>query len=451
MWYAEIQIKTGAYLGASGVVKTKRPPEPKVATGVAMKLSDINIKRAKPSDTAYKIFDGGGLYLQIEPTGGKLWRYKYRFEGKEKKVHFGKYPDVSLLEARRRHREAREQLAQGIDPAAAKKAIKTAKGELSANSFEIVAREWFEVWKKDKADYHAGRALTRLEKDVFPYIGSTPVAELKAPDVLAVCRRIEKRGAIETAHRIKFRISQVVRYAIVTGRAERDPCPDLRGALQAVQPQPFPSLTDPAKVGELMRDIDAYKGTNIVRAALALAPLVFVRPGELRNAKWEDIDLDNAEWVFSYSKQLENTKAKRKLIVPLSRQSVAILEDLHPLTGDGEYVFPGLRPGRPISDGTINKALRTMGYDTRTEITGHGFRAMARTVIAERLHLDTQWIERQLSHKTSERLGESYDRTQFLDDRRKMMQAWADYLSDLKATKDTEQKVSAKKQSKRQK
>jgi len=403
-----------------------------------LRLTDINIKRAKPNEKAYKLFDGGGLYLQIEPTGGKLWRFKYRFDGKEKKLPLGKYPDVPLQEARRRHQEAREQLAKGIDPAASKQAVKTARGELVANSFEAIGREWFETWKKDKSDKHSGRNITNLEKDVFPYIGKRPVAEIKAPDVLEVCRRVEKRGAIETAHRIKVVISQIMRYAIATGRADRDPCPDLRGALQPVQPQPLASLTEPDKVAELLRAIDAYKGTHIVRSALALAPLVFVRPGELRAAKWADIDFENAEWSFIYLKQRANLKTKRKLLVPLSRQAVAILKDLHPLTGDGTYVFPGLRPGRPISDGTINKALRTMGYDTRTEITGHGFRAMARTVIAERLHLDTQWIERQLSHRTSERLGESYDRTQYLDDRRKMMQTWADYLDGLKGANTDE-------------
>ena len=400
-----------------------------------MKLTDINIKKAKPGDKARKLFDGGGLYIQIEPTGGKLWRFKYRFDGKEKRLALGKYPDVILQEARKRHQEAREQLAQGIDPSEAKKAVKTAKGERAANSFEVVAREWLETWKKDKTADHSKRALTRLEKDVFPWMGGRPVSEIKAPEVLDVCRRIEKRGAIETAHRVKVVISQVMRYAIATGRADRDPCPDLRGALQPVQPQPHPSLTEPEEVAELLRAIDNYKGTHIVRSALSLAPLVFVRPGELRAAKWADIDFENAEWFFFFLKQRANIKTKRKLVVPLSCQAVAILRDLYPMTGDGTYVFPGLRPGRPISDGTINKALRTMGYDTRNEITGHGFRAMARTVIAERLHLDTQWIERQLSHKTSEKLGESYDRTKYIDDRRVMMQTWADYLDQLKGVR----------------
>jgi integrase len=397
-----------------------------------MNLTDLAIKKARPSDKAYKIFDSGGLYLQVEPSGGKLWRYKYRFDGKHRLLAIGKYPDVPLLEARRQHQEAREKLAKGIDPSVSKQATKVARGELLANSFEVIGREWFEMWKKDKAEAHLVRTIANLERDVFPYIGSRPVAELKAPEVLAVCRRIENRGAIETAHRAKTVISQVMRYAIATGRAERDPCPDLRGALQPFQSQPFPSLTEPAEVANLLRAIDSYKGTHIVRSALALAPLVFVRPGELRAAKWADIDLENAEWNFCYLKQRASLKTKRKLLVPLSRQAVTILEDLHPLTGDGEYVFPGLRSGRPISDGTINKALRTLGYDTSTEITGHGFRAMARTVIAERLRLEPQWIERQLSHKTSEWLGESYDRTQYIDDRRKMMQTWADYLDALK-------------------
>jgi integrase len=398
-------------------------------------LTDINIKRAKPAEKTYKMFDGGGLYIQIEPTGGKLWRYKYRFDGKAKKLSIGKYPDISLQEARKRHQEAREQLAQGIDPSVVKKALKTTGGGRAADSFEFIAREWFETWKVGKSEKHAEYTIARLEKNVFPYIGSMSAADIKAPEVLAVCQRMEKRGVLEMAHRIKVIISQVMRYATATGRADRDPCPDLRGILQTVQSKPLPSLTEPAEIAGLLQAIDSYKGTEIVRSALALAPLVFVRPGELRNAKWADIDIENAEWVFYYLKQRENIKDKRKLIVPLSRQAVAIFKDLHPLTGDGVYVFPGLRPGRPISDGTVNKALRTMGYDTRTEITGHGFRAMARTVIAERLHLDPRWIERQLSHKTNEILGESYDRTQYLDDRRKMMQTWADYLDGLKAAK----------------
>jgi len=400
-----------------------------------LKLTNIAIKNAKPSDSAVKLSDGGGLYLQVEPTGGKLWRYKYRFDGAERKLSLGKYPDISLQEARRLHQEAREQLARGIDPGAAKQALKKTKGELAANSFETVAREWFATWSKDKSPKHAAYTIARLEKNVFPVIGRKPTAEIKASDVLEVCRRIEKRDAAEMAHRVLTLVSQVMRYAVITERAVRDPCPDLRGALQSVRAKPMPSITEPSEIAGLLQAMDEYKGTFVVKSALLFAPLVFVRPGELRNARWADIDIENAEWSFHYLKQRANVGDKRKLIVPLSRQALAILKALHPVTGDGVYVFPGLRPGRSISDGTINKALRTMGYDTRTEITGHGFRAMARTVIAERLHIDTQWIERQLSHRTSERLGESYDRAQFLDDRRNMMQAWADYLDALKTGK----------------
>ena len=405
-----------------------------------MKLTDITIKKAKPRETAFKLSDGGGLFIQVEPSGGKLWRYKYYFNGAEKKLALGKYPDISLQEARRLHQEAREQLARGIDPSVAKQTMKKTKGDLAANSFEAVAREWHTTWSKDKSPRHADYTMARLEKNVFPVIGRKPIAEIKASDALEVCRIIEKRGAPEMAHRILTIVSQVMRYAIITDRAERDPCPDLRGALQSVRARPMPSITEPSQIAGLLQSIDEYQCTFVVKSALLLAPLVFVRPGELRGARWEDMDFDNAEWTFQFLKQRTNIKDKQKLVVPLSRQALAILKDLHPFTGEGVYVFPGLHPGRPISDGTINKALRAMGYDTKTEITGHGFRAMARTVIAERLHMDTQWIERQLSHKTSERLGESYDRAQFLDDRRLMMQTWADYLDALKAERIKQRK-----------
>jgi len=377
------------------------------------------------------MFDGGGLYLLVEPSGGKLWRYKFRFENKEKLLAIGKYPDVSLQEARRRHQEARGLLAQNIDPSAAKGATKAAKREIAANSFEAVAREWLAVWRRDKAEAHVIRACRLLANDILPYIGDIPVTEIKAPIVLKVCKRVESRGAIETAHRVNVTIGQVMRFAIAIGKAERDPTADLKGALQPTSPRPFPAITDPKRVGELLRAISSYKGTQVVRCALAFAPLVFVRPGELRDARWEEIDFKRKEWVFEYSKQRANKADKRTLIVPLSRQALAILKELHPLTSRGEYVFPGMRPGRPMHEVTINRALQAMGYNTKTEMSAHGFRAMARTLLAERLHFNPQWIERQLSHKTSESLGESYDRTQFLDDRQKMMQTWADYLDSL--------------------
>jgi len=391
-----------------------------------MRLTDINIKKAKPGEKTRKLTDGGGLFIQIEPTGGKLWRYKYRFDRKQKLLALGKYPDVSLQEARKRHQEAREQLAHGIDPAAAKKAQKTAGDERQANSFEVVALEWFETWKADKAAGTIKRVLAGLKKNVFPYIGNRPVAGLSAPEVLAVLRRIESRGIFETAHRTKENISQVMRYAIATGRADRDPCPDLRGALKTPTVKHMPTLTDPAKVAELMKAIDAYQGGPVVRAALRLAPLVFVRPGELRVAKWADIDLGRAEWRFVTS------KTKTEHLVPLARQAVEILEDLHPLTGGGEFVFPNVRPGRPISDATLNRALQTMGYDTANDICPHGFRAMARTLLAERLRFPENVIEHQLAHSVPDALGTAYNRTKFIDDRRRMMSEWADYLDQLK-------------------
>jgi integrase len=403
--------------------------EPTTFKDADMKLADINIKKAKPGDKTRKLTDGGGLFLQIEPTGGKLWRFQYWFEGKRKLLALGKYPDVPLQEARRRHAEAREQLARGIDPAAAKKALKLAGAERAANSFEVVAREWFATWKADKAESHYSKVIARLEKDVFPYVGKRPIAGIKAPDVLDVLRKIENRGIVDTAHKAKYSISQVFRYAVASGRAEHDPCPDLRGALKPIRESHYPTLTDPAKVAVLLRDIDDYKGGAIVRAALRLAPLVFVRPGELRAAKWADIDLDGGDWRFITS------KTKTEHLVPLAPQAVEILKDLQSLTGYGEYVFAGIRAGRPIADATLNRALQTMGYDTAKDICPHGFRAMARTLLAERLRFPENVIEHQLAHKVPDALGAAYNRTKFIDDRRRMMTIWADYLDELKAGK----------------
>jgi len=315
--------------------------------GDVMKLTDVNVKKAKPREKMYKLFDGGGLYIQIEPTGGKLWRYQYRFEEKRKLLSLGKYPDVSLQEARKRHMEAREQLAQGIDPSAVKKARKIAGKERAANSFEVVAREWFARWKDNKADYTIKRTLSILEKNILPWIGTRPVSDIKTPDVLAVLRRIEDRGFGETTRKTRDAISGVFRYAVQTGRTEYNPCDNLRGALKPVQVKNLPSITEPEKVAELLRAIDTYQGGPVVRAALRLAPLVFVRPGELRAAKWTDIDLDRAEWRFVTS------KTKTEHLVPLARQAVEILKDLYPLTGSREYVFPNVRYRFPSARCTI--------------------------------------------------------------------------------------------------
>ena len=396
-----------------------------------MKLTDLKIKKMKPGEKTRKLFDGGGLYLEIVSTGGKLWRYQYRIDGKQKLLALGKYPDISLQEARRRHREAREQLAQGNNPMAIKKAQKTAGMERAANSFEVVAREWFEIWKADKETKYNGKTMLLLEKDVFPWLGARPISEITAPEVLATLRRIERRGVTNPTHRAKEKISQIMRYAIATGRADRDPVPDLRGAIKPINNRHFASITEPEQVAVLLRAIDDYRGMPTVRAALSLAPLVFVRPGELRTAKWADIDFDRAEWKFLV------TKTKTEHLVPLARQAMKILKEIYPLTGDGKYVFPGIRSGRPISDMTLNRALQTMGYNTVSEMTAHGFRAMARTLLAERLHFPAEIIEHQLAHRVPDALGTAYNRTKFLDDRKKMMEAWANYLDDLKTANFT--------------
>jgi integrase len=393
-------------------------------------LTDLTVRNIKPAAKPFKRTDEKGLYLYVMPSGGKLWRMQYYFEGKQKVLALGKYNDVSIKEARERRDEARKLLANGADPGAVKRVQKAAKHERAANSFEVVAREWFEKWKTYKAESHSSKVIARLEKDVFPWMGGRPVADITAPMVLEVLRRIEGRGVIDTAHRAKESISQVMRYAISTGRAERDPCPDLRGALQTFRGGHFASLTTPVEVGELLRSIDAFKGTYTVRAALRLAPLVFVRPGELRAAKWSDIDLEKAEWRYFV------TKTRIKHLIPLSRQAVAILRDLQPLTGGGEHVFPGRDPKKFISNSTLNAALTRMGYNTKTEITGHGFRALARTLIAEELGFQPEIIEHQLGHRVLDTLGTAYNRTKYLDQRRIMMQTWSDYLDKLKAGAD---------------
>lgn len=395
-----------------------------------MPLTDIQIRNAKPAAKPQRLFDGGGLYIEVSPTGGKLWRMKYRFGGKEKRLSFGTYPAVGLKDARAMREEAKANLAQGVDPGEQKKAQKAARVERNANSFEVVAREWFDKFKTHKSEGYAEKIMSRLERDVFPWLGGEPVASTDAPKVLAVLRRIEARGAVHTAHRAKGDISQIMRYAIATGRAERDPCPDLKGALSPSVVTHFAALTEPDEVGSFLRVRDGYSGTLIVRAALKLAPLLFCRPGELRQMKWAEIDLDAAEWRFRVS------KTKTDHLVPLARQAVEVLRELHPLTGGGEYVFAGHDPQRPMSENTVNAALRRMGFDTQKEITGHGFRAMARTMLAEQLHTQPAYIEHQLAHKVPDALGAAYNRTKFYKERKEMMQLWADYLDKLRAGAD---------------
>jgi len=397
-----------------------------------MPLTETAIKNLKPGVKMYRVADEKGLCLEITPSGGKLWRYRYRHGDKAKMLALGKYPEITLKEARERRDEARKLLAHDVDPSEARKAKKAARSAETVNSFEAVALEWFAKWSADKAATYAPKVISALKTYAFPWIGAKPVAEITAPEVLAVLRRIEERGFIERARRVKVDISQVMRYAIATGRrVERDPCPDLKGALQTRTAQHMATLTKPADVAVLLRAIDGYRATPhasiVTCAALKLLPLLFVRPGELQAARWADVDFDRAEWTYTVS------KTKTEHHVPLARQTLTILAELRQLTGQSEWVFPSLRHGRHISAATINRALQAMGYDTKTEITGHGFRAMARTMLAEQLHYPPEVIEHQLAHKVPDALGTAYNRTKYLAQRVEMMQAWADYLDELRS------------------
>ncbi len=392
-----------------------------------MPLTDTAIRNAKPDKKPVKRFDERGLYLEVSPTGGKWWRLKYRFDGKEKRLSLGVYPDVSLKDARDRRDVARKLLANDIDPSENRKAQKLAHADRAANSFEVVAREWFAKYSATWVSNHHSRIVRRFERDIFPWIGGRPIAEIAAPEVLKVVRRIESRGALETAHRALINCGQVFRYAVATGRTEYDTSRDLRGALPPVKSEHFAATTDPKQVAEILRAMDGYEGTPTLRCALRLAPLVFVRPGELRKAEWADIDLDVGEWRFTV------TKTNTPHIVPLSYQAVEILRELHPLTGRGRYVFPGARSNqRPMSDNAILAAMRRMGID-KDEMSGHGFRAVARTILDEVLGFRPDYIEHQLAHAVRDPNGRAYNRTAHLPERREMMQQWADYLDKLKA------------------
>lgn len=336
------------------------------------------------------------MYLELSPAGGKWWRLKYRFGGKEKRISLGTYPDVGLKQARERRDEARKLLADGVDPGEHRKAQKAAGQERAANSFEVVAREWYAKMASTWVPSHGEKIIRRLERDIFPWLGNDPIGDISAPKLLSTIRKIEDRGRLETAHRVLQNCSQVFRYAIATGRSERDPAADLRGALPPVRETHFAAITDPKEVGGLLRAIDSFTGTFIVKAALQLSPLVFVRPGELRRAQWESINLDAGEWPYFV------TKTRSEHLVPLSAQAVEILRELHPLNGRNQWVFPGMRDHqKPMSEAAINAALRRMGYDTKVEMTGHGFRAMARTILHEELGFDPAVIEHQLAHQVN--------------------------------------------------
>jgi len=406
-----------------------------------MALTDTFVKNVKYTGASAvdKYADGRAMYLMVNAVG-KYWRMNYRFADKRKTLALGVYPDVGLAKARARREKARELLADGIDPATAKREEKQARADAAANTFEAVARAWLATTESKRAKVTQSRITTLLEKDIFPFIGSMPISNIKPRDVLdKAVRRIEARGTIDTAHRAKQFCGQIFRYAVAVGLAERDVTTDLRGALASIPESHFAAITEPKKAGELMRSIFDYGGHPYTVAALKLTPLVFVRPGELRTAEWAEIDLDAAEWRIPADKM----KMKVDHLVPLSIQAVEILRALQPITGHGKYVFPSLRSGeRPMSENTVNAALRGMGYSKEVH-TAHGFRAMARTIMDEVLGERVDLIEHQLAHTVKDPNGRAYNRTTHLPARKVMMLVWADYLDKLRIGADVIQFKSA--------
>ncbi len=389
-------------------------------------LTDTKIRTLKPKAAAYRIADSNGLIIEVRPTGSKAWRYRYRYAGKASMVTIDEYPSMSLQQARAERDKLRALLRGGANPAQVAKAERVAHADRVNSTFGTIGLEL--LAKRAKEGLSPG-SVTRerrlIEKDLAA-IASMPITDVTAPILLATLRKLEQRGVVETAHRARSHAGRVFRYAIATGRAERNPAEDLAGALEQPKTKHFASLTDPEQIGELLRALHSYRGSMVTQAALRLAPLVFVRPGELRAAKWADIDLDAGEWRYVTS------KTKTPHIVPLSDQAVQVLAELQPLTQRSEYVFPGVRSAsRPMSENTINAALRNLGFDS-TAIVGHGFRAMARTVLDEVLGFRPDYIEHQLAHAVRDPLGRAYNRATHLPERRKMMQVWADYLDDLR-------------------
>ena len=393
-----------------------------------MPLTDTQARQAKAKDKTYRLSDERGMYLEITKAGGKYWRLKYRYSGKEKRLALGVYPEVSLKKARSRRDDARSQLQDGIDPSAHKRAVKNTQSDQAANSFEIVAREWHSKEIPTWSESHSKRVLRSLEKDLFPSLGKRPLNDISSPELLKTLRKIENRGAIETAHRVKQIAGKVFRYGISTGRSERDPSSDLIDALPKTTSKHLAAITDPTAVGKLLIAMDAYQGTPTVKTALLLSPLLLCRPGELRHMEWEEINWENLLW------EIPATKMKMKLphIVPLCKQAITLLEELQLVTGRGKYVFPSPRgASRPLSENGVRTALRTMGYDNET-MTPHGFRAMGRTLLDEVLGYRIEWIECQLAHAVKDANGRAYNRTTYLKQRSEMLQKWADYLDTLK-------------------
>ena len=401
-------------------------------------LSEIQISKAKADSKEYKLFDGGGLFLLVTPTGGKLWHLKYRYNGKEKKLTFGAYPTISLSDARQRREDARKLLANGVDPSEIKKAQKASKISDAENSFEVVARAWHSGKVEGWAESHAKTTLERLQKNIFPWLGGKPVNEIKLSDIKPVLHRIEER-APESARRMLVALNMIFRYCVASEYIARNPLEGLKPKdIMKREPieQHFPALTQPQQLAPFLRAVDDFKGSFIVKCALQIAPLVFVRPGELRHAEWKEIDFETTEWNIPIEKMKLSTREKIKRkgdfhCVPLSRQAIEILKSIQPLTGRSLYVFPGARSSlRPMSEAALTAAIHRMGY--QGEMTWHGFRAVARTLLDEVLQVRPDFIEHQLAHTVRDTLGRAYNRTSHLVERRKMMQTWADYLDGLK-------------------
>jgi integrase len=390
-------------------------------------LNDTLIRSLKTTDKPQKHFDGGGLFLFMPTTGSKLWRLAYRFEKKSKLLSFGEYPTVSLKDARERRDEAKKLLSQGIDPGLHKKHLREARLTEAANTFQAVALEWHATKTGDFTEKHRSRVLYRLETFLFPAFGKVGVAKIGVQDILAVVRPLEQKGLMETAHRLVQLVGQVFRYAVATGRATHNISADLRGALRPRKVTHRATITDTKKVGQLLLALDGYEGYFPLQCALRLAPLVFVRPTELRAAEWSEINFKEKEWRI----QAHRMKMKQQHIVPLSEQALHILEELQSYTGDGKYLFPSVRTqARPISDVTMLAALRRMGYE-KHEICTHGFRSMASTLLNEQGY-NRDWIERQLAHGERNDVRAAYNYAEYLTERRKMMQNWADYLDGLR-------------------
>lgn len=397
-----------------------------------MSLTEVSVKTAQGQTKAFRLYDSAGLYLEVTPSGAKYWRFKYRYANKEKRLALGVYPEIGLKLARQRRDSARQLLNSGIDPSVERRAQKMSRNAAAGNSFEVIAREWLESRRAKWVPAHAVKVLHRIEKNLLPWLGNRPVLEITPPELLAVLRKAEQRGKLETARRARQIASQIFRYAIATSRAERDPTQDLRGALAPPTAKHLAAITDPRQVGPLLAAIDGYSGSAVVCAALRIAPLVFVRPGELRRARWAEFDFAGKLWRIP----AERMKGKEPHIVPLSAQAMGVLNDLQPVSGMSEYVFPGARSmHRPMSENAINAALRYIGFDSQT-MCGHGFRAMARTILDEVLNVRVDIIEHQLGHAVLDANGRAYNRTSHLEARRTMMQSWADYLDSLKSAQD---------------